>query len=81
MSLIRRGVLAASLLSLAALGHAQDGGAIKMIVPFGPGTTLMEQGVQGINQRAMRTEEMLPFNKTELVKWAERMQRSGAQVD
>ena len=39
MPLSRRCVLAASLLSLAALAHAQDAGAIKMIVPFGPGTT------------------------------------------
>lgn len=36
---------------------------------------------QGIEQRAMRVEEMLPFNKTELVKWAELVKRSGAQVD
>lgn len=36
---------------------------------------------QGIEQRAMRTEEMLPFNKAELVKWAELVKRSGAQVD
>lgn len=36
---------------------------------------------QGIEQRAMRTEELLPFNKTELVKWAELVKRSGAQVD
>ena len=36
---------------------------------------------QGIEQRAMRTDEMLPFNKAELVKWAELVKRSGAQVD
>ncbi len=36
---------------------------------------------QGIEQRAMRAEELLPFNKTELVKWAELVKRSGAQVD
>jgi tripartite-type tricarboxylate transporter receptor subunit TctC len=36
---------------------------------------------QGIEQRAMRADEMLPFNKTELVKWAELVKRSGAQVD
>ena len=36
---------------------------------------------QGIEQRAMRADEMLPFNKAELVKWAELVKRSGAQVD
>ena len=36
---------------------------------------------QGIEQRAMRSEELLPFNKTELAKWAELVKRSGAQVD
>ena len=135
-STTRRHVLAASLLALAGLAHAQDGGAIKMIVPFGPGTTTdtvgrvvaealskqLNQAVivdnragpggsvgtdhatltqlrtaaanalnqpdvatrlrdQGIEQRAMRADEMLPFNKTELVKWAELVKRSGAQVD
>jgi tripartite-type tricarboxylate transporter receptor subunit TctC len=36
---------------------------------------------QGIEQRAMRSDEMAPFNKLELVKWAELVKRSGAQVD
>ena len=36
---------------------------------------------QGIEQRALRADEMLPFNKAELVKWAELVKRSGAQVD
>ena len=36
---------------------------------------------QGIEQRAMRADEMVPFNQTELVKWAELVKRSGAQVD
>ncbi|HKW84774.1 MAG TPA: tripartite tricarboxylate transporter substrate binding protein, partial [Burkholderiaceae bacterium] len=36
---------------------------------------------QGIEQRAMRVDEMLPFNQAELVKWAELVKRSGAQVD
>jgi len=36
---------------------------------------------QGIEQRAMRADEMLPFNQAELVKWAELVKRSGAQVD
>jgi hypothetical protein len=29
----------------------------------------------------MRVDEMLPFNQAELVKWAELVKRSGAQVD
>ncbi len=36
---------------------------------------------QGIEQRAMRADEMAPFNKIELVKWAELVKRSGAQID
>lgn len=36
---------------------------------------------QGVEQRVMRTEEMGPFNQAELVKWAELVKRSGAQVD
>jgi tripartite-type tricarboxylate transporter receptor subunit TctC len=50
----------------AALGHADVT------------TRLREQGVE---QRAMRADEMGPFNKAELVKWAELVKRSGAQVD
>ncbi len=41
-------------------------------------TRLREQGVE---QRAMRADEMAPFNRTELGKWAELVKRSGAQVD
>jgi len=36
---------------------------------------------QGIEQRAMKPDEMLPFNQRELGKWAELVKRSGAQVD
>ena len=36
---------------------------------------------QGIEQRAMRADELVPFNKLELVKWAELVKRSGAQID
>jgi tripartite-type tricarboxylate transporter receptor subunit TctC len=36
---------------------------------------------QGVEQRAMRADEMAPFNKVELGKWAELVKRSGAQVD
>ena len=41
-------------------------------------TRLREQGVE---QRAMRGDEMAPFNRIELGKWAELVKRSGAQVD
>jgi tripartite-type tricarboxylate transporter receptor subunit TctC len=41
-------------------------------------TRLREQGVE---QRAMGADEMQPFNKAELVKWADLVKRSGAQVD
>jgi tripartite-type tricarboxylate transporter receptor subunit TctC len=36
---------------------------------------------QGIESKPMRAEEMQPFNKTELGKWAGLVKRSGAQVD
>jgi tripartite-type tricarboxylate transporter receptor subunit TctC len=36
---------------------------------------------QGIESRPMKAEEMQPFNKTELGKWAGLVKRSGAQVD
>ncbi|MBT2301380.1 tripartite tricarboxylate transporter substrate binding protein [Variovorax paradoxus] len=36
---------------------------------------------QGIESKPMRAEEMSPFNKTELGKWAGLVKRSGAQVD
>ncbi|MBT2324361.1 tripartite tricarboxylate transporter substrate binding protein [Variovorax paradoxus] len=36
---------------------------------------------QGIESRVLRVEEMQPFNKTELGKWAGLVKRSGAQVD
>ena len=36
---------------------------------------------QGIEQRAMKADEMLPFNQREIAKWAELVKRSGAQVD
>jgi tripartite-type tricarboxylate transporter receptor subunit TctC len=41
-------------------------------------TRLREQGVE---QRSMRGDEMAPFNRIELGKWAELVKRSGAQVD
>ncbi len=41
-------------------------------------TKLREQGVES---RPMKAEEMQPFNKAELGKWAGLVKRSGAQVD
>ena len=36
---------------------------------------------QGIEQRPMAADEMAPFNKIEIAKWAELVKRSGAQID
>ena len=36
---------------------------------------------QGIEQRAMRADEMAPFNKLEIVRWGDLVKRSGAVVD
>jgi tripartite-type tricarboxylate transporter receptor subunit TctC len=36
---------------------------------------------QGIEQRALKADELGPFNKVEIDKWAELVKRSGAQVD
>ncbi|SCK42381.1 Tripartite-type tricarboxylate transporter, receptor component TctC [Variovorax sp. HW608] len=36
---------------------------------------------QGIEARKLRADELLPFNKSELAKWAGLVKRSGAQVD
>jgi tripartite-type tricarboxylate transporter receptor subunit TctC len=36
---------------------------------------------QGIESRPMKADEMQPFNKAELGKWAGLVKRSGAQVD
>ena len=36
---------------------------------------------QGIEQRTMRADEMAPFNRIEIAKWADLVKRSGAQVD
>jgi len=42
---------------------------------------LRDQGIEQREQRAMRADEMVTFNQAELVKWAELVKRSGAQVD
>ena len=36
---------------------------------------------QGIEQRPMSGDDMAPFNRVELAKWAELVKRSGAQID
>ncbi len=36
---------------------------------------------QGVEQRALKAEELAVFNRAELEKWAELVRRSGAQVD
>ena len=36
---------------------------------------------QGVEQRALKAEELVAFNKAELDKWAQLVKRSGAQVD
>lgn len=36
---------------------------------------------QGIEQRPMAADEMAPFNRIEIAKWAELVKRSGAQID
>lgn len=85
----RRLVIAVGLLALFAAARGQDNASVRLIVPFGPGTTaapsqpevVMRLREQGIEQLTMRSDEMLPFNKSELVKWAELVKRSGAQVD
>lgn len=60
-----------------ALNQLRSAAAIALGLP----DTVARLRDQGIEQRAMRTDEMLPFNQAELVKWAELVKRSGAQVD
>jgi tripartite-type tricarboxylate transporter receptor subunit TctC len=48
---------------------------------LGQADTTAKLAGQGIEQRSMRADEMVPFNKAELVKWADLVKRSGAQVD
>ena len=43
--------------------------------------TLARMREQGIEQRPMRVDEMQPFGKGEIGKWAELVKRSGATVD
>ena len=72
------GHLAGELRALAASGALRSAAASDVQTP-------MEQGVQAFDLVAWfmlyAAEEMLPFNKTEFVKWAELVKRSGAQVD
>ena len=50
-------------------------------VALGQAEVMTRLREQGIEQRAMRADEMTPFNKVELGKWAELVKRSGAQID
>jgi tripartite-type tricarboxylate transporter receptor subunit TctC len=43
--------------------------------------TTAKLSTQGIEQRPMRSEEIVPFNQAEIAKWADLVKRSGAQVD
>ena len=43
--------------------------------------TLARMREQGIEQRPLRVDEMQPFGRIELAKWAELVKRSGAQLD
>ena len=43
--------------------------------------TMQRLREQGVEQRPMRADEMAPFNRIEIAKWADLVKRSGAQVD
>jgi tripartite-type tricarboxylate transporter receptor subunit TctC len=48
---------------------------------LGQAETMARLREQGIEQHVLRPDELLPFNKVELAKWADLVKRSGAQVD
>jgi len=60
-----------------ALNQIRSAAAMALIQP----DTVSRLRDQGIEQRTMRADELVPFNQAELVKWAELVKRSGAQVD
>ena len=71
--------------ALCARGHAA-GGARRSCATRAPQALAQPELMarlreQGIEQRPMRGDEMAPFNRVELGKWAELVKRSGAQVD
>jgi tripartite-type tricarboxylate transporter receptor subunit TctC len=61
----------------AALAALRDASAQAMAQP----ELMARLREQGVEQRPMRGDEMAPFNRIELGKWAELVKRSGAQVD
>jgi len=60
-----------------ALNQLRSAAATALVQP----DTVSRLRDQGIEQRTMRADELVPFNQAELVKWAELVKRSGAQVD
>ena len=60
-----------------ALNQIRSAAATALVQP----DTVSRLRDQGIEQRTMRADELVPFNQAELVKWAELVKRSGAQVD
>ena len=61
----------------AALAALRDASAQAMAQP----ELMARLREQGVEQRPMRGDEMAPFNRIELGKWADLVKRSGAQVD
>jgi len=61
----------------AALAALRDASALALAQP----ELMARLREQGVEQRPMRGDEMAPFNRIELGKWAELVKRSGAQVD
>ncbi|TWO73396.1 tripartite tricarboxylate transporter substrate binding protein [Caenimonas sedimenti] len=61
----------------AALARLRTASAAALVQP----DVMAKLREQGIEQRALRSEELAPFNKAEIDKWAELVKRSGAQVD
>jgi len=61
----------------AALNQLRGAAATALAQP----ETVVRLRDQGIEQRSLRADELVPFNQAELVKWAELVKRSGAQVD
>jgi tripartite-type tricarboxylate transporter receptor subunit TctC len=61
----------------AALAQLRSASAAALAEP----QTMARLREQGVEQRPMRADEMAPFNKIEIAKWADLVKRSGAQVD
>jgi tripartite-type tricarboxylate transporter receptor subunit TctC len=45
------------------------------------GEVIAKLGAQGLELRSMKPDELAAFGRTEIVKWAELVKRSGAQID